>query len=245
MKITDLVPNASNPRLIKDDKFKLLVKSIREFPAMMELRPIVIDEQNIIQGGNMRYKALIELGYEEIPDNWIKQGKDLTPEQWREFVIKDNVSFGIMDWDIIANEWDVDTVKGWGLDLPVFDLPEDETTKNNYSRKIEIPIYEPKNEKHEPNDLYDSGKYKELIQRIEKSDLPKDVKAFLKVAAGRHIVFNYSKIADYYAHSGKDIQNLMEDSALVIIDFDRSIELGFVKLSEDIAEQYLQEYGDK
>ena len=121
IKLSDIYPNPNNPRLIKDDKFKKLVNSIRDFPQMMELRPIVIDENNIIQGGNMRYKALLELGFIEISETWVKQGKDLTPEQWSEFVIKDNVSFGVMDWDIIANEWDAEKVSEWGLDLPGFD----------------------------------------------------------------------------------------------------------------------------
>ena len=86
MKIKNIKLNSQNPRVIKDAKFKKLMQSIKDFPQMMELRPIVVDENNVIQGGNMRYKALVELGYKEIPDNWVKQGKELTPEQWREFV---------------------------------------------------------------------------------------------------------------------------------------------------------------
>jgi len=97
MKLSEIKLNPKNPRICKDDKFKKLVKSLQEFPQMMELRPIIVDEDNIIQGGNMRFRALKELGFKEIPDSWVKQGKDLTPEQWREFVIKDNISYGIFD----------------------------------------------------------------------------------------------------------------------------------------------------
>jgi hypothetical protein len=120
MKLNEIKENPSNPRLIKDDKFKKLLKSIKDFPQMMSLRPIIIDENNIIQGGNMRFKALKELDYKEIPDEWVKQGKDLTEEQWKEFVIKDNVGFGEWDWDALANEWDSEQLTEWGVDLPDF-----------------------------------------------------------------------------------------------------------------------------
>lgn len=126
MKITDIKLNPNNPRLIKDDKFKQLVKSIQDFPQMMELRPIVVDETGTIQGGNMRYQALLSLKYKEIPDTWVKQGKDLTPEQWREFVIKDNVGFGEWQWDTLANEWDIEQLKDWGFDFPQWAAGVDE-----------------------------------------------------------------------------------------------------------------------
>ena len=118
MNIKDIKTNPDNPRVIKDDKFKKLVKSIKEFPQMMELRPIIVDEKNIIQGGNMRYKALVELGYKEIPDNWVKQGKELTEEQWKEFVIKDNIGFGEWDYELLANDFNNEDLINWGLDLP-------------------------------------------------------------------------------------------------------------------------------
>ena len=116
MKITQIKKNPNNPRVIRDDKFRKLCKSITDFPEMMELRPIIVDENNIVQGGNMRYKALQELGYKDIPDEWVKQGKDLTPEQWQEFVIKDNVGFGEWDYDILSTDWDSDKLVEWGLD---------------------------------------------------------------------------------------------------------------------------------
>jgi len=112
IKLSTLNPNPSNPRLIKDDKFLKLVKSLETFPQMMELRPIIVDENNVIQGGNMRFKALLHLGFKEIPESYVKAGKDLTPEQWKEFVIKDNVGFGEWDFEdlvkkrqVVAIEW--------------------------------------------------------------------------------------------------------------------------------------------
>jgi hypothetical protein len=120
IKISDLKKNPNNPRLIKDDKFQKLVKSIENFPKMMELRPIIVNDQNIVLGGNMRLAALKELGYKEIPNEWVKQAKDLTQEQQNEFIVKDNVSFGAWDWEMIANEWDAEQVAEWGLDVPDF-----------------------------------------------------------------------------------------------------------------------------
>ena len=116
MKITDIKSNPNNPRLIKDEKFEKLKKSIKEFPKMMALRPMVINEDNIVLGGNMRLKALKELGYTELPDEWVKRAEDLTDEEARRFIIADNVGFGEHDWEMLANEWDSVELEDWGLD---------------------------------------------------------------------------------------------------------------------------------
>lgn len=122
--INQIKANPNNPRLIKDDKFNKLVKSIKDFPQMLEIRPIVVNDEMIVLGGNMRLKACKEAGLKEVPI--IKVGS-LTPEQQKEFIIKDNVGFGEWDWDIIANEWDADQVTDWGLDIPGFmELPSDD-----------------------------------------------------------------------------------------------------------------------
>jgi hypothetical protein len=118
MLITLIKPNPNNPRIIKDYKFKQLVKSIQDFPQMLELRPIVIDENNIVLGGNMRLKACQEAGLTEVP---VVQAKDLTEEQKKEFIVKDNVGYGEWDWDDLANNWDVEQLTEWGLDIPNFD----------------------------------------------------------------------------------------------------------------------------
>jgi len=227
VKISEIKTNPKNPRLIKDDKFRKLVKSIEEFPQMLELRPIVVDENNIVLGGNMRLKACIEVGLKEV---YIVQANDLTEQQKDEFIVKDNVGFGEWDWDILANEWDTDKLEDWGLDLPINLKSKDEI----YSTKIVSPIYEITEEKPKINELYDLTKYNELINEIELSNLNKDEKEFLKIGAKRHIVFNYSKIAEYYAHSNNETQNLIENSAMIIIDYNKAIEKGFVKLFNDL-----------
>lgn len=121
-------------------------------------------------------------------------------------------------------------------------LQKDEDKK--YSSKIEAPIYEPKNKKPHILELCDKSKTHRLIREIDNSNLSIEEKNFLIDASRRHLVFNYEKIADYYAHSSKEMQDLMEKSALVIIDFEKAIELGYVKLCQDIRNQYLEEYGE-
>jgi hypothetical protein len=113
-KISQLKENINNPRLIKGDKFKKLVKSIKEFPEMLELRPIVVDENMVVLGGNMRLKACKEAGLKEV---WIEVAENLTEEQKKEFIIKDNVGFGEWEWDMLANEWDAVELTDWGLDV--------------------------------------------------------------------------------------------------------------------------------
>jgi len=113
--IKDIKPNPNNPRLVKDDKFAKLVKSIKDFPQMLEIRPIVVNKDMIVLGGNMRLKACKEAGLKEIP---IIKAEDLTEEQQREFIIKDNLGYGEWDWNVIANEWDAKQLNDWGMDIP-------------------------------------------------------------------------------------------------------------------------------
>ena len=122
VKLSEIKPNPNNPRLIKDDKFHKLVKSIQDFPKMLEIRPIVVNSDMIVLGGNMRLKACKEAGLKEIP---VIFADDLTEEQQREFIIKDNVGFGEWDWEMIANEWDSEQLEEWGLDLPGFEQLEE------------------------------------------------------------------------------------------------------------------------
>jgi DNA modification methylase len=133
IKIVDIKtvkPNPSNPRHIKDHKFTQLVKSIRHFPEMLQLRPIVVDADNIVLGGNMRLKACIEAGLKEVP---IIVASELTDEQQKEFIIKDNVGFGEWDWEQLANEWEIEQLSDWGLDLPIeMEDTEIEAVEDNY-----------------------------------------------------------------------------------------------------------------
>ena len=126
----------------------------------------------------------------------------------------------------------------------LFDNSVTDTTEKKYSAKIESPVYEPKNQKPHLLELCDKSKTNRLINKINKSSLSIEEKQFLIEAANRHSVFNYEKIADYYANSSKEMQLLMEDSALVIIDFEKAIQLGYVKLCDEIRKQYLEEYGE-
>jgi hypothetical protein len=116
--IQEIKNNENNPRIIKDYKFKQLVKSIKEFPEMLKLRPIVVNSDMIVLGGNMRLKACKEAGLKEV---WILKADELTEEQQREFIVKDNVGFGEWDWDVLANEWNNQQLEDWGLDLLPFE----------------------------------------------------------------------------------------------------------------------------
>lgn len=132
--------NPNNPRIIKDDKFQKLVKSIQEFPQMLEIRPIVVNEDMIVLGGNMRLKACLEAGLREIP---IIKASNLTEEQQKEFIIKDNVGFGEWDWNDLANNWEAEKLEEWGLDIPGFENaeaeePDDLSDKIKSEFRIEV-----------------------------------------------------------------------------------------------------------
>ena len=132
VKTKDIHANENNPRILKDDKFKKLVKSIKDFPEMLEIRPVVVNNEMMVLGGNMRLRAIQEIGLKEVP---VIKAENLTEEQQREFLIKDNVGFGEWDWDALANDWNPEELNEWGLDVPLinnleaeeddFDVPED------------------------------------------------------------------------------------------------------------------------
>jgi len=132
IEIHKIKANTNNPRIIKDDKFKKLVKSIKEFPEMLEKRPIVVDEDMIVLGGNMRLKACQEAGLKKI-DVIIAEG--WSEKQKKEFIIKNNVGYGEWDWDVLANVWDVDLLEDWGLDLPI----DEQIDKMDEDDEIELP----------------------------------------------------------------------------------------------------------
>ena len=134
VKISSVKSNPNNPRIIKDDKFKKLVQSIKDFPQMLEIRPIVVNEDMIVLGGNMRLKACIEAGLKEVA---IIKANDLTPEQQNEFIIKDNVGFGEWNWDDLANDWDSEQLDEWGLDIwnPSGDIKLDDFFEENNEKK--------------------------------------------------------------------------------------------------------------
>ena len=238
VKINKVKGNPSNPRVIKNDKFLKLVKSIQEFPEMLKLRPIVVDEDMVVLGGNMRLKASKAAG---LTDVWVEVAKGLSEEKKKEFIVKDNVGFGEWEWDMLVNEWDSVELAEWGLDVwqNEDDVKEEEEM---LSRNIKAPSYEPKNEKPSETQLYNENKTKELIQKIGLANITEDEKDFLIKAAYRHTVYNYQNIADFYAHSNKEVQELMEESALVIIDLNDAISNGFVTLTENIKKLHTEEY---
>ena len=162
VKISEVKPNPKNPRIIKDGKFQKLVKSIQEFPDMLNKRPLIVftdvDNKYVVLGGNMRLKACKEIGLKEIPiivaDEW-------TEEQKNEFLIKDNVGFGEWDWDSLANEWDAEKLDDWGLDVPIF--KEDETELKDLSStidnlyRIEIVCKDEEHQENSYNKLIEQG----------------------------------------------------------------------------------------
>lgn len=121
LKISEIKPNPHNPRVIKDANFKKLVQSIKDFPEMAEVREVVVNADYMILGGNMRFKAMAEAGWKDIPVRIV----DWSEDKQREFVIKDNISGGEWDWDAIANEWDIQAIEDWGLEMPVYGNPND------------------------------------------------------------------------------------------------------------------------
>jgi hypothetical protein len=180
-----------------------------------------------------------------IPASWVAYADELTEDEKREFIIKDNMSYGEDDWEMLASEWDIEELKSWNPELVGLDdwnKEQEKPTEAFYTNKISVPMYQPSEIKPSINDLYDAGYYDQLVREISESSVSEEVKKFLLMAATRHIVFDYQTIADFYAHSDLEVQELMENSALVIIDFDKAMERGFLKLSETINEQYEKDY---
>ncbi len=159
IKISEIKLNPNNPRLIKDDKFNKLVRSIQDFPEMLKIRPIVVNSDMVILGGNMRFKACKEAGLKEVP---IIIADSLNEEQQREFLIKDNTSGGEWDWDLLANEWDTDLLEDWGLDLPKFDINNEIEQKDLSSTieslyRIEITCKDEEHQENSYNKLIEQG----------------------------------------------------------------------------------------
>jgi hypothetical protein len=161
VKINILNQNANNPRIIKDKKFEKLVKSIKEFPEMLKIRPIVVDENNVVLGGNMRLRACKEAGLKEV---WIEKIENFTEEQKQEFIIKDNVGFGKWDWDILANQWDNTLLNEWGMDVWNEDINFDN-------------FFEDKDEQIETYKIileYTEEEYNLMIEKLNKLDGTKE-----------------------------------------------------------------------
>jgi ParB-like chromosome segregation protein Spo0J len=158
-KVSEIKLNPNNPRLIKDDKFTKLVQSIKDFPEMLDIRPIVVNSDMVILGGNMRFKACKEAGLKEVP---IIVANNLTEEQQREFLIKDNTSGGEWDFEMLANEWDIEQLDAWGLDIPNFDTDSEKEQKDLSSTidnlyRIEIVCKDEEHQENTYNKLIEQG----------------------------------------------------------------------------------------
>lgn len=233
MRIEDIIPYENNPR--KNEKaVDGVAESIKEFGFKV---PIIVDSENVIVAGHTRLKAAEKLGLETVP---VIMADDLTEEQVTAFRLADNKTAEASEWDFdkLAEEMelisDID-MELFGFTFPDEDEEEDEGDEDNkYTDKTNIPQYDITGEVPALEELVDEAKTKELLEEIEESYLSFDEKEFLRKAAQRHMAFNYKKIAEYYAQASPEMQELMEKSALVIIDYQDAIMNGFTVLSERI-----------
>lgn len=249
-----------NPRWIRDQRFLSLKKSIEDAPEMLSLREILVYPMDdveghagkyIIIGGNMRFRACKELGYKEVPCKVIPI--ETPVKKLREYVIKDNEAFGQNDWDALSSEWETDELTDWGMELDYIapgggdnwdDMndpyagggsgsgePKDGREETMYSRKIQPPIYEITGEEPDIDECVDLAPVRRLMAEIDASSVSEEQKEMLRICAYRHAVIHFDKVAEYYAHQKAEMQNLMENNALVIIDYDKAIERGFVAMT--------------
>jgi len=236
VKIKEVKTNPNNPRFIKDDKFKKLVRSIKEFPEMLELRPIVVDKDNIVLGGNMRLRACKEAGLKEVH---IVKADQLTEEQQREFIIKDNVGFGEWDWDNLANEWDTEKLEDWGLDLPLdLAVEELEAEEDDYEMPNEIKT------DIVLGDLIEIGEHRLLCGDSTDSDQV----AKLMNGEKAELLFTsppYSDMREYNGEKDLSINNLVEfiPTFLPYVEY-QVINLGIQRKENDII-QYWDDYISK
>jgi hypothetical protein len=164
--VSQIKTNDSNPRIIKDDKFHKLVRSLQEFPTMLEYRPVIVNEDMVILAGNMRFKAAMHLGYEKVPTII---AKDLTEKQQRELIVKDNVGYGEWDWDMLANEWDTQELDEWGLDIPNFENLSEIEAKGRMAATLDEKLDTYLNATIKQIVLYfEYEEYEEVIQKLDK-----------------------------------------------------------------------------
>lgn len=245
--IDSLIPYVKNSRTHSDQQVAQIAASIKEFGFT---NPVLLDEHGGIVAGHGRVMAARKLKLSEVPTitlGW------LTDTQRRAYVIADNKLALNAGWDADALRIELSELDAEDFNLELTGFTGDDLTQamfgdlatesatdelsENYSRKIEAPIYTPKGENPRVTSLYDETKATELKLQIAEADLPADVRKFLIAAADRHTVFDFRNIAEFYAHAEPVTQDLMERSALVIIDYDKAIENGFVELSQAMLKQ--------
>lgn len=230
MPVGDLIPYENNPRK-NDEAVEKVALSISAFGFKV---PIVIDKEHVIVTGHTRLKAAKKLGLKTVP---CILADDLTEEQIKAFRLADNKVAEFSEWDQEKLLKELESLGDIDMSLYGFEFPEDtedEGEDDTYTSKTNIPQYEIQGEQPELSELVAEDKTNELLDEIENSDLPFDEKMFLRLAAYRHLVFNYRKVAEYYAAASPEMQALMEKSALVIIDYQDAIANGYTALSKKV-----------
>ena len=245
--IDRLIPYSRNSRTHSDEQIGQIAASIKEWGWTT---PVLVDEDGSIIAGHGRTLAAQRLKMTEVP---VIVAKGWSDAKKRAYVIADNKLALNAGWDNEMLRVELAELDAAGFDLELTGFVGDDLTRamfgdlanqgpadelsENYSRKIEAPIYTPKGEKPRVTSLYDESKATELKLQIAEADLPADVRKVLIAAADRHTVFDFRNIAEFYAHADRATQDLMERSALVIIDYDKAIENGFVELNQAILKQ--------
>lgn len=231
MNVEELIPYENNPRK-NDDAVEKVALSISAFGFKV---PIVIDSNNVIVTGHTRLKAAKKLGITKVP---CIKADDLTDEQIKAFRLADNKVAEFSQWDEEKLMKELDELGEIDMSLYGFDFPADEEEEKDeddtYTDKTNIPQYDIVGENPDLNELIDEEKTNELLEEIENSDLSWEEKDFLRKAASRHLVFNYRKVAEFYANASEEMQDLMEKSALVIIDYNNAIMNGYTTLHDKI-----------
>ena len=248
MPIADLLPTQGNLKDLSDTNYKKLKNTIEKRGFSV---PVFVwtDGEGIkhLLDGHQRQRVLTTEGWNE-PIPYLTVPAENKQEAMAR-LLEITSQYGTITQegiDTFIAEYELNEAEVYGATnydaLVVYEDDSEETVDDNpYTGKIEVPIYELKGEKPEIGELYDTEKTDKLIEAIEASKAPKTIKDFLKIAAYRHTIFNYAKIAEFYANSPEEVQELMESSALVIIDYEKAIEGGFIKLSEEIAKQFIND----
>ena len=245
LSVSSLIPYARNSRTHSDEQVTKIAASIKEFGF---LNPVIVDGDNGIIAGHGRVMAAKKLELESVP---AIEASHLTDAQRRAYIIADNrlaldagwddemlrVEFAELEelgFDLELTGFELDDIEAgdFGLSLDSESGSERKLDAEKYTSKIETPIYEMKGKKPEISELYNTQKTGDLVERIMSANIPDDVRGFLMAAATRHTVFNYENIAEFYAHQDQQVRELMEQSALVIVDYNKAIEEGYIKLTK-------------
>lgn len=229
LNVDELVPYENNPRK-NDEAVDKVALSISAFGFKV---PIVIDANNVIVTGHTRLKAAKKLGMKTVP---CIMADDLTEEQIKAFRLADNKVAEFSEWDEEKLMKELEALGDIDMSLYGFEFPEDteDNEDDTYSDATNVPQYDIQGETPDLSELIDEEKANELLDEIENSDLSYEEKSFLRKAAQRHLVFNYRKVAEYYANASEEMQKLMEKSALVIIDYNDAIMNGYSTLSQKV-----------